>query len=336
MNVEIRKTVAEEAEALAQIQKAAFKPLYEKYHDEGNPFLRGPEDILRRLNKNNRHYTILCDDKMVGGIFYRCKGKRNPLAGIKEGEYYLARIYIHPDYQNQGIARQAILLCEKEFPDAESYFVDFPEDLDKNRRCYESAGFRDTGERICEEGAPALAVYQKTVKEKTSPEDVKHPFIFEIDSDELESSLDVIHRSFQTVAEEFGLTKENCPKHTSFLPLSILEAHKTRGWRMYGLYAGKKQIGHMSLSKEEESLYEIHNLAILPEYRHNGFGKMQLDYAKETVLSLGATGIRIGIIEENTVLKNWYMENGFAHVGTKKFNHLPFTSGYLEWRGEET
>lgn len=41
--------------------------LYEKYHDEGNPFLRGPEDILRRLNKYNRYFTIFCDGKIVGG-----------------------------------------------------------------------------------------------------------------------------------------------------------------------------------------------------------------------------------------------------------------------------
>ena len=44
--------------------------------------------------------------------------------------------------------------------------------------------------------------------------------------------------------------------------------------------------------------------------------------------------IKIGIIEESTVLKNWYISNGFVHTGTKKFDHLPFTSGYLEWRGE--
>ncbi len=38
------------------------------------------------------------------------------------------------------------------------------------------------------------------------------------------------------------------------------------------------------------------------------------------------------IIEENTVLKNWYIANGFVHTGTKKFDHLPFTTGYLEWK----
>ena len=92
----------------------------------------------------------------------------------------------------------------------------------------------------------------------------------------------------------------------------------------------KKMVGYMSLSKESDDIYELHNLAVLPEYRHNGLGKMLLDHAKETVKALGGKVIKIGIIEESTVLKNWYIANGFIHTGTKKFEHLPFTSGYLE------
>lgn len=103
---------------------------------------------------------------------------------------------------------------------------------------------------------------------------------------------------------------------------------------MYALYAGKKMIGYMSLSKEGDDTFELHNLAVLPEYRHNGFGKLLLDYAKDSVKKLGGKAIKIGIIEESTVLKNWYMANGFVHTGTKKFSHLPFTSGYLEWKDE--
>ena len=60
---------------------------------------------------------------------------------------------------------------------------------------------------------------------------------------------------------------------------------------------------------------------------------MLLNHAADTVKSLGGKIIKIGIIEENTVLKKWYIANGFVHTGTKKFEHLPFTSGYLEWRG---
>ena len=158
--------------------------------------------------------------------------------------------------------------------------------------------------------------------------------IHEVDKNKLQECLEVIHQSFRTVAEEFGLTKENCPKHTSFIPLSFLETQMNWGWHMYALYAGKKIIGYISLSKEGDDAYELHNLAVLPEYRHKGFGKLLLDHAKEVVKSLGGSRIKIGIIEESTVLKDWYIANGFVHIGTKKFDHLPFTSGYLEWKGE--
>ena len=109
-----------------------------------------------------------------------------------------------------------------------------------------------------------------------------------------------------------------------------LTAKKCDSRRFHALYDKV----YMSLSKEGEDTFELHNLEVLPEYRHNGFRKLLLDHAKEAVRTLGGKAIKIGIIEESTVLKNWYIANGFVHIGTKKYDHLPFTSGYLEWKGE--
>lgn len=148
--------------------------------------------------------------------------------------------------------------------------------------------------------------------------------------EDLDQCLEVIHRSFRTVAEEFGLTEETCPKHISFIPISFLATQMDWGWHMFGLVHEEKPVGYMSLSKEGDAVYELHNLAVLPEYRHRGFGKKLLDHAKETVKALGGSTIQIGIIEESAVLKHWYEQNGFVHRGTKKFPYLPFTSGYLE------
>ena len=170
---------------LAQIQKAAFLPLYEKFHDEGNPCLRGAEDILKRLNKNNRYFTILVDGKIIGGVFYRCVGTRPPYINIGEGEYYLCRIYIHPDYQSKGIASKVILLCENEFADAKVYHIDFPSVMAKNRRCYEKAGFEDTGITMTIPNAPELAIYKKIVKDEFDISGVTLPFIYEVSKEEL-------------------------------------------------------------------------------------------------------------------------------------------------------
>ena len=155
-----------------------------------------------------------------------------------------------------------------------------------------------------------------------------------IEKAELPAALGVIRRSFATVAEEFGLTRENCPKHTSFLPMEYLETQFGWGWIMFGLYENGEIVGYVSLSKGEDGAYELHHLAVLPEFRHHGGGKRLLDRAKETVVQSGGTTITIGIIEESTVLREWYAANGFVHTGTKKFPHLPFTTGFMEWRAE--
>lgn len=147
---------------------------------------------------------------------------------------------------------------------------------------------------------------------------------------ELPSALNVIHRAFATVAEDFGLTRENCPNHTSFLPMEKLRNHFNWGWLMFGMYEENEMIGYFSLSEEKDGVFELHNLAVLPEYRHKGAGKLLLARAKETVRKKGGRKITIGIIDESEVLKSWYAANGFVHTGAKKFAHLPFTAGYME------
>ena len=147
---------------------------------------------------------------------------------------------------------------------------------------------------------------------------------------ELPAVLEVIHASFATVAEEFSLTKENCPNHTSFLPMEKLQNHFDWGWLMFGLYKEDVLTGYFSLSEEKDGAFELHNLAVLPEYRHCGAGRQLLDHAKEIVRAKGGRKITIGVIDESTVLKNWYAANGFVQTGAKKFAHLPFTAGFME------
>jgi diamine N-acetyltransferase len=42
--------------------------------------------------------------------------------------------------------------------------------------------------------------------------------------------------------------------------------------------------------------------------------------------------ISIGIIDEHTVLKQWYRKLGFTEVNRKKYDHLPFTVCSMEKR----
>ena len=160
----IRPTVAGKVQVLSKIQTQAFWPLYERYHDAGNPCLRGVEDILNRLNNPRfRYFTILENDEIAGGVFYRTEGSGIFFESLGAGEYYLQRIYVRPDLQGKKIAQTALRLCEAELTDAVRMYVDFPDDLDKNRRCYESVGFADTGKKKEVEPGLVLAAYEKHI-----------------------------------------------------------------------------------------------------------------------------------------------------------------------------
>ena len=155
MNLYIEKAKMEDINELDNIQKAAFKSLYAIYKDEKSPYLKGVDEMIKWLNLDKiLYWKIYYNGHLCGGIAYYKKS---------EGEYYLARLYIHPHYQSKGIAKQVILKKKKKILDAKRYTLDFPIDQIANRKCYESAGYIDTGMREIINSKLTLAIYEKVV-----------------------------------------------------------------------------------------------------------------------------------------------------------------------------
>lgn len=154
--------------------------------------------------------------------------------------------------------------------------------------------------------------------------------IRKIKYEELDACAELIRDSFATVAEQFHLTRQNCPTNGAFIERSWLETEWHKGILMYGLFCDQGMAGFMQLEQKSPDVYELKKLAVKPEYRHLGFGATLLSFARKTAIELTAIKITIGIIEENIILKEWYGVKGFVHTGTKKFDHLPFTVGFME------
>ena len=152
-----------------------------------------------------------------------------------------------------------------------------------------------------------------------------------VSAEQLIEYADVIRKSFATVAQDFGYTRENCPGHTSFITNERLERKIRDGYHAFGCYVGEKIIGFASLTDMGGGVYEMNDVSVLPEYRHFKYGKALLDFCKAKVVELGGNTISIGIIEENTIVKDWYIANGFIHTGTKKYDSLQFTVGHMKW-----
>ena len=151
--------------------------------------------------------------------------------------------------------------------------------------------------------------------------------------EEIPACVELIRRSFGTVAEEFGFTVENAPRFTAF---ATTEQRLT--WHLHGekrpmfVYENEagEIIGYYSLLLQDNNECELNNLCVAPESRHEKVGEELLLHAHETAKEAGCTKMNIGIVEENVKLRNWYEKHGAVHVGTKKFEHFPFTCGFME------
>ncbi|MBR1674143.1 MAG: GNAT family N-acetyltransferase [Eubacterium sp.] len=156
--------------------------------------------------------------------------------------------------------------------------------------------------------------------------------IREMKREEIPECVAIIRKSFQTVADQFGFTEENCPRFTAFATnvdrLNYWVDKEHRG--MFVFEDEGVLCGFFSLLYQEGNECELGSLSVLPEHRHKGIGRMFLDHACKVAREKNIERINISIVEENQVLRRWYESYGAIHIGTKKFDFFPFTSGYMK------
>ena len=141
----------------------------------------------------------------------------------------------------------------------------------------------------------------------------------------------VIKESFITVANDFGFTIENAPRFTAFATTENRLMWHLRGEHrlMYAFFDNEIIVGYYSLLLQDDQKLELNNLCVLPAYRHKGIGGELLKHSFDIAKEQGREMMSISIVEENQILKKWYEDFGFVHVGTEKFDFFPFTCGYM-------
>jgi len=147
---------------------------------------------------------------------------------------------------------------------------------------------------------------------------------------ELRDSSRVIRNAFRTVALDFNLTRENNPTHPSFMTTKRLREDHNKGVRFFGLFLRDRQIGFIAVEKADADLFYIERLAVLPKCRHRCYGQKLMEFAFEHIKANGGKKVSVGIINEQTILKDWYTSLGFEETATRQFAHLPFTVCFME------
>ncbi|MCP4260110.1 MAG: GNAT family N-acetyltransferase [Planctomycetes bacterium] len=148
-----------------------------------------------------------------------------------------------------------------------------------------------------------------------------------------EADIDVLvtllRSSFSDVAERFELTIENCPKNLAFCTKERVKSDLARGLRYYILEKDGRPCGCVAIEKAGPDVCYLERLAVLPQHRQKGYGKKLVNHIFKQALKNSVQKVEIGIISEDTKLKNWYSQFGFVQKAIKKFDHLPFIVAFM-------
>ena len=141
----------------------------------------------------------------------------------------------------------------------------------------------------------------------------------------------LIRDSFCDVAERFGITPENCPKHPSNCADGWIKKDFGRGVNYYILEKDGSSEGCVALEKSSPDIFYLERLAVRPEARGRGCGEKLVRRAFAEAEALGVKEISIGTIAGDKELRDWYKKIGFLEEKTKKFKHLPFFVTFMRY-----
>jgi N-acetylglutamate synthase-like GNAT family acetyltransferase len=142
---------------------------------------------------------------------------------------------------------------------------------------------------------------------------------------------EIIRRSFQDVAERFGLTQENAPRHPSNCTVDWIQKDMKDGVTYFAMENKNHVVGCVALEQANSEVCYLERLAVLPDQRRRGFGKALVNYVLSEAKLFGVHYVSIGIIAEQTELKNWYTGLGFVEGESKEFPHLPFLVTFMSY-----
>lgn len=154
MTISLLKATLADCAEIQAMQKAAFAELYEKYKDTDTSPATEATDVIRRklLQPQTEYYFILLKNVKVGVI---------RIVTLDESTKRISPIFILPEYQNKGCARQAMQLVEDKFQNTKIWLLDTIKQEPKLCCFYEKLGYTPTGKEEDIKDGMTISYYQK-------------------------------------------------------------------------------------------------------------------------------------------------------------------------------
>lgn len=146
----LERAIKNDAPKLAELQKASFDE--ESKHFNNNE-IGGPPGYdsiswQEEMMQICEYLKVLFNGQIIGGALILIESNQ---------VHNLGRIFIDPNYQNQGIGMKVMKEIERSFPDSTKWWLDTPSWSVKNHHFYTKCGFT----KVREEGD--LYIFEKTL-----------------------------------------------------------------------------------------------------------------------------------------------------------------------------
>lgn len=160
IEVKLRRADIDDAREIHAMQVEAFAALLEKYQDfDTNPASESVEKVEARLRQDVTYYYFICMGQQKVGAVRVVEQK-------ERGRNKRISIFILPEFQDRGIAQEAIRLCE-EMHGSEKWELDTILQEPGNCHLYEKMGYRQTDRREVVNERLTLVFYEKRGTDET-------------------------------------------------------------------------------------------------------------------------------------------------------------------------
>ncbi len=145
------------ADIVHDIQKRSFKQLLDKYHDyDVNPAMESIYMVKEKMDRaNTTAYIFKLNDVNVGWV---------RVTELAEVTYKISALCVLPEYQNRGIAQEALKQIESHYPKAQKWILDTILQEKGSCHLYEKLGYKKVGDLIPINERMTLVSYEKICK----------------------------------------------------------------------------------------------------------------------------------------------------------------------------
>ena len=157
MKLQIGRFRESDLDTVFALQRAAYRPLYEKYRDDDtNPYMESRESVLAKYTRpGTQGYIFLLDGEPVGAVrvILRDEGKSAKISAL----------CVLPACQGRGVAQEAMKAIEGMYPEVTVWRLDTIAQEAGNCHLYEKLGYVRTGRTEQVNDRLTLVFYEKTI-----------------------------------------------------------------------------------------------------------------------------------------------------------------------------